>query len=199
MPTRYTSKLYDGKAQTFKEFTMQCARAFGALIEMRDESVDTPIPEKFEPSKYYVDALAKAKKELAEVEFWSYAKAEAEAEKQYEKYLKAYNEALEEKKERRKRYEAMLHKVSAWIPPTGDHLDLKKFMTEQLETSIDLDCDAIMKYRTVPKLKSTTFFKKERIEQLIHDVEYYKEELKKEVRRADERTKWVNDLRDSLK
>jgi len=37
MPTGYTADLNDGKQVTFQEFTMKCARAFGALIEMRDD------------------------------------------------------------------------------------------------------------------------------------------------------------------
>ena len=34
MPTGYTAALYEGKNQTFKEFATQCARAFGACIDM---------------------------------------------------------------------------------------------------------------------------------------------------------------------
>jgi len=50
MPTGYTLDLYDGKNITFKEFVMKCAGAFGALISMKDESLDAPIPEHLEPS-----------------------------------------------------------------------------------------------------------------------------------------------------
>ena len=37
MPTGYTLDLYNGKDITFEEFVLKCARAFGALIDMRDE------------------------------------------------------------------------------------------------------------------------------------------------------------------
>ena len=46
---------------------MDCARAFGACIMMRDESVDAPIPEEFKPSTYHIEELEKAKSDLKKV------------------------------------------------------------------------------------------------------------------------------------
>jgi hypothetical protein len=57
MPTGYTAKLME-EGQSFPEFAMRCARNFGALIMMRDESLDVPIPEQFEPSDYYRKKLS---------------------------------------------------------------------------------------------------------------------------------------------
>lgn len=51
----------DNENFTFPEFAMRCARNFGALIMMRDEPLDAPIPEKFEPSGYYKKEYEKAK------------------------------------------------------------------------------------------------------------------------------------------
>ena len=59
MPTGYTARLCDGE-QTFKDFAMLCARACGALIEMREDPMDAPIPEKIKRSSYYDEALSKA-------------------------------------------------------------------------------------------------------------------------------------------
>ena len=44
MPTGYTYDLYDGKDIEFPDFVMKCARAFGALIEIRDDPMDAAIP-----------------------------------------------------------------------------------------------------------------------------------------------------------
>ena len=63
MPTGYTAELME-KGEPFNRFVMRCARAFGALIDLRDAQMDAPIPEKFEPSDYHVKALAKALAEL---------------------------------------------------------------------------------------------------------------------------------------
>ena len=59
----YTYELVDKKL-TFPQFAMRCARAFGALIEMRDDSMDAPIPDEFSPSDYHVKAKAKAEETL---------------------------------------------------------------------------------------------------------------------------------------
>ena len=60
MPTGYTATLME-KGQTFQEFIMGCARAFGALIEMRDSPNDAPIPDKFEPSDYHAKRLIESR------------------------------------------------------------------------------------------------------------------------------------------
>ena len=88
MPTGYTLDLYDGKDITFEEFALRCARAFGALISMRDEPIDAPIPERFEPSDYHLKELEKAKKRLKEVKKWNEETAEQEAVRAYQEALK---------------------------------------------------------------------------------------------------------------
>ena len=88
MPTGYTLDLYDVKDITFEEFALRCARAFGALISMRDEPIDAPIPERFEPSDYHLKELEKAKKRLKEVKKWNEETAEQEAVRAYQEALK---------------------------------------------------------------------------------------------------------------
>jgi len=60
MPTGYTYPVVEGKITEFSDFALSCARAFGALITMRDDPHDTPIPETFEPSDYNAKKLAEA-------------------------------------------------------------------------------------------------------------------------------------------
>jgi len=66
MPTGYTATLME-KNQTFPEFIMGCARAFGALIMMRDDPNDATIPDKFEPSDYHAKGIIKAREKLAKL------------------------------------------------------------------------------------------------------------------------------------
>jgi hypothetical protein len=54
MPTGYTAPIADG--MTFEQFALGCARAFGALVTMRDEPSDAPIPERLEPDTPFVAA-----------------------------------------------------------------------------------------------------------------------------------------------
>lgn len=54
MPTGYTVGIADGKITTFEQYAMTCARAFGALVMMRDDPFDAPIPEEIKVADYYV-------------------------------------------------------------------------------------------------------------------------------------------------
>lgn len=93
MPTGYTQDLADGKDVTFEQFAMKCARAFGALIEMRDEPMDAEIPKKFTTPPYYSERLERARARVTEVNSWTQQQAAAEADK-------AHAEAVEYREQR---------------------------------------------------------------------------------------------------
>ncbi len=59
MPTGYTAAVQNGTVTRFADFAMNCARAFGALVELRDE-MDAPIPDTFKPSTHHSESLKKA-------------------------------------------------------------------------------------------------------------------------------------------
>jgi len=195
MPTCYTLDLYDGKDLTFEEFVLRCARAFGALISMRDESIDTPIPERFEPSDYHLKELEKAKKRLKEIKKWNEEKAEQEAERAYQEVLKRREEFIEKNKLIRKRYEDMLSKVQKWKPPTIEHESLKQFMIQQLVESIEFDCFV----PEMPQRLSGKEYKEQQIKKALNDIDYHEKEYAEEVNRVHERNKWLLSLRESLK
>lgn len=56
MPTGYTSYIKDGKITSGKEFLKLCTRAFGIAIDLKDEFLDVPTPNHFEPHPYYEKA-----------------------------------------------------------------------------------------------------------------------------------------------
>jgi len=195
MPTGYTLDLHDGKDITFEEFALKCARAFGALIDMRDEPIDTPTPEKLEPSDYHLKELEKAAKRFEEIKDWDDEKAQEEAERLYQEALKKREESIKKIEQIRKRYEDMLLKVRQWKPPTPDHEGLKKFMIQQLEESIEFDCFI----PEMPQRLSGEELRKQQIEKILSDIEYHGKEYVEEVNRVYERNKWLLLLRKSLK
>ena len=195
MPTGYTLDLYDGKDITFEEFVLKCARAFGALIDMRDEPMDAPIPERFEPSDYHLKELEKAKRRLKEIRKWNEEKAEQEAERTYREALKEREEFIKKNKLIRKRYEDMLSKVQKWKPPTIEHASLKQFMIQQLLESIEFDCFV----PEMPQRLSGEEYREQQIKKALSDIEYHEKEYTEEVNRVYERNKWLLSLRESLK
>lgn len=194
MPTGYTAAVVDGKITEFPDFAMQCARAFGALIMMRDDPSDAPIPDEFKPTSYYVDRLSESRERLAWLNGLTPDQAQDEAEKSYEEarlQAQKYDDqnALEDR-----RLEAMLEKVRAWTPPSAQHVEMKSFMIEQINISKHGD------YRSqVPKAYTGPAWLAFEIEKARAELARSAAENEKEIQRARERTEWVRQLRASLK
>ena len=64
MPTGYTAILFDKPETSFRQYAYVCARAFGALVSMRDESLDVPLPVEIKPDSYYRLRAANIRDEL---------------------------------------------------------------------------------------------------------------------------------------
>ena len=198
MPTRLTSKIYEGKDITFKEFALLCARTFGALIHQREEPLDAPI-RKREPDTYYLKQLEKAKKDLDD--FLANPPTEDSLAKEYEEKVERMRkedaETNKNSQELKARYEAMLKKVQDWNPPTSEHKNLKNFMISQLNESIDFDCYA---YNQVDKLVTKEQYIKDGLSSmhLQEQVEYYQEQWDKEIESCNSVNKWIEELVNSL-
>jgi hypothetical protein len=193
MPTGYTADVVDGKLTDFKQFVMTCARAFGACIEMRDDSMDKPIPEEFTPNTYFKKELEEARKRLIDLKHMTFKQLSDATISSYLKALEDYNTRKARYLEEQARLDAMQREVEAWTPPSKDHKELKNFMLEQLKISkIPID------YLKAPKLLSVSAWVREQTESLTRDINYYSNEWKNEQRRARERTNWIQQLRESL-
>jgi hypothetical protein len=190
MPTGYTADL----PKTFPEFALRCARAFGATIEMRDLPMDAPIPDEFKPSDYHVSELKKAQAEFLKKSRWTIDVAEREANASYKKALTEWRRNKQKTTDLAEHYSLMIREVKRWTPPSNDHVGMKKFMLEQLNSSLEFDCQGYGK----PKCLSGSDYKTQQLAHHSRDIKYHTEENKKECERAAERTKWVRDLRESL-
>lgn len=193
MPTGYTAEVVDGKITDFPAFVMICARAFGALISMRDEPMDAPIPDEIKPSNYYVRKVEDRSRELGAVQKMTDAEARTAAEADHAKALKSRSDYLARQDAEAARINAMLAQVRAWTPPTPDHTEMKKFMIEQLTISLPGSYVPAM-----PELLDGPTWRQRKIDELAVEIARSKDERDKENERAAKRTKWVKDLRASL-
>lgn len=200
MPTGYTADLYDGKDVSFEDFTLNCARAFGALVSLRDEP-DAEIPDEFKVDEFYVKKFEKAEEELEKAKQMTDEDFAAEAEETFAERKELLLRMIEEKKEIRKRYENMLEQVKQWVPPTEDHIELKNFMMSQLEDSIQADGSTDYYEKELAELRCETVeeAKSRLMEDRIWDFNRSKEQLEKAEYAAKDRTEWVSQLRKSLK
>ncbi len=198
MATGYTAALQDGKEKNFESFALRCARAFGALIEMRDSPMDAPIPDEFSPSDYHQRRLEEDRGELAILRALTPAVAERRARGTYAAAMAEWERGQTERRTVKARYEAMLADVVAWVPPTPDHIGLKTFMVEQLQESIRFDCATGDEDRWKPKRQDGPAWLAEQIARVERSIAYHEEEHGKDVARSHERSEWVRQLRRSL-
>lgn len=206
MPTGYTAKIYDGKDTNFVEFALECSRAFGAMISLRDEP-DAEIPEAFEVNSHYADSIARDKNKIEEWKIASDAELLRRGILEKSESLREKYEYAVKKEDLRKRYLNMITEVEAWTPPSDEHLTFKDFMIRQLKKSIDQDC------RDRIDLEALKIETEEKISNLKVNVEEYRAEglafAERNLQRSEERysdeaertsrnNKWNKELRDSL-
>lgn len=196
MPTSYTHNI--AKGISFEEFALSCARAFGALVSMRDDTENTPIPDEIKLSNYYKEKLAEIKSELTTIENLTPSEIKQRCTKEYQEHLNYQKERRKEMANLKKQYTTMLASVNKWAPPTVDHVELKGFMVDQITKSIDYDCDPSYYSEKVHKKDDRTWVS-DKIKELKKDLAYYTKEYKKEIERCKERTKWIQALKQSLK
>jgi len=200
MPTGYTAKLCK-EEQGFDEFVLRCARAFGALVTMREEPFDAEIPERFETSDYYDKQLEKAKAEYERVRKMSMATAKVQAETKLDTETDSAKKRIAETLEIRERLLRMRKKVEGWNPPTAEHVELRKFMLQQLDDTIKHDGDASYYYRKLDSNHEVIpeEYIRDKLTELKRDIDYYREERQKEIDRINGRNEWIRQLRESIR
>ena len=194
MPSGYTAAIKDGI--TFSDFAMNCARAFGALISMRDEPLDAPIPERVEPTDYHAEKIKKAEERLSALIAMTAKELDAEAAEYWERETAYNKKAHEEAEELRKKYKAMAELINAWEPPTSAHVGLKEFMQSQIELSVNSDCN--LSYLEDPEPISGELWLKSEMIKAAKEIEYGAKKHVEELARVDMHNKWLADLRGSL-
>lgn len=201
MPTGYTDRLFT-KQQTFDQFVWSCARAFGALVTMRDDDSDAPVPERFEPDEHTRKKAEEYKQRYdrlagmtpAERRLWG----KAELKERIASLEKSQRESDDNR--RMKCYRSMLEKVNAWTPPTEEHAGLKTFMVEQITESIKFDSpggfyeEQLTRFRTMTPESCHASAMAEAARMATSYAEYWREE----VERTDKRNAWLKALRESL-
>lgn len=195
MPTGYTHGVQSGEITDFADYALLCARAFGACVELRDEPLTAEIPE-IQPSQYHNEAMAKEQAELARVEAMTDAEIEVAMAKDRVDTIARNKERREENKVQRQRYEAMLAKARAYVPPTAEHKEYAKFLISQLEESIKFDCGDYQEAE--PKMLDAATWKRKRIDELTNEIEYHREHQAEEIDRKNRANAWIKAVRDSV-
>jgi hypothetical protein len=202
MPTGYTAEVQDGEITSFKKFALQCARAFGACITLRDSPMSDDIPE-FKVDPYHSKMIHSTKEKIAEIESMTPEQCDEAAHKEFLKREEDLKESIAKDALEYQRYKKMLAKAKRWQPPTSEHKGLKDFMVKQLEESIEFDCMYSSKsYPTKPDWpvpKSGQEWRAEQLSSLNRSLLYHIKHHDEEVERVANRNQWVKQLKESLK
>jgi len=192
MATGYTFCVEEGAS--FEEFVWGCTRAMGVLITMRDEPLDAKIPKKLEPQDYHFSERAKALKLITELVEMPLKEAEVRAEMEHKTLLQCREDCNTKTEEIQSRYEAMISRVRAWIPPTEEHEGLKRFMLEQLESCLRDSCSR----EEAPKRRTAKEWKAATLEEAQRNLQYHEREWQEEQERTKQRNEWLAALRASV-
>ena len=198
MPTGYTAKICEGE-QAFSEFAVQCARAFGACVEQRDDPMDE-LPKTKKKSTYHERELVAAKMKLAQLKKMSVTKRTEFGKKKRADQIKYYEKLIVEKRQVRARLEKMLAQVNAWVPPDDRYSEFKAFMVQQLTSTIEHDGDVTYYEEHLNKeiAKSPKDYYDDEVKGAEWSVQYHRKEDKQDEDRTKERNKWITDLFQSV-
>jgi hypothetical protein len=191
MPTVYTTDIYNGKEVAFKDFALNCARAFGACIMQRDDPADEK--PKIQPEESY---HTKALKKLG--------KFKKPSKKQFETFINrsiADNKrTINKNKVLEKAYAQMIEQAAKWTPPTTEHEALKDFMLKQLVQSKQWDCGVDSYESELVSLSVMTYedYVERQKQMYINNCKYHEEHLIKDITLIKQRNKWIEDLQNSL-
>lgn len=180
---------------------MDCARAFGACITLRD-SPEEPIPEEFKPSEWHKEALTDSLQEMNELEAMTDEQAAAKSKEEWERDRAYYFKAIDERNDLEGKYRTMLKAAKAFQPPTEGHAEYKAFMVSQIQGSLEHDCGGDYLQRSLLALgdgpKSAKAWREEKMFLLKESIERHTKEYAAEVERCNGRTQWISELRKAV-
>jgi hypothetical protein len=197
MPTGYTNKVSEGKEKTLKGYALECARAF--FIECRDSNDKITLNKKAD-TKYYDEKIKKIKEELKSLNKMSNSvDFQFAADNEHKEYMKIIEQINKDRLEMKARYLAMLDKIQKW-KVTSDLMNLKKFMIQQLQDSIEWDCstDHINNNISLKKKTGKEWYN-DKYKKLDNDLLYCEKERQKIIDATKKRNVFVKQLMESLK
>lgn len=200
MPTGYTAGVMDGTITEFKDYAFQCARAFGALVTLRDDPITPDIPV-LEVGDYYSTAVRRAEEEVKRLSIMTSKQIEAEFLKWKTRDIKYHTKAIKDQEKTRKKYLNMLEEAKKFVAPTDDHVEYRDFLISQLEESLKWDCGSDYHQEQLAKVKrkkSARAWHREALAGAKYRLKYAKKSLKEEIERVKSRNDWLDQLKKAV-
>jgi len=197
MPTGYTAAVCEGE-QSFTDFAISCAKAFGACLEQREDPLTT-LPKPIAVSDYRTTSLANAIKELEHLRSLTLEQQLALSKKHSKDNVIHYKEQIAKKKIVRARIKKKLAETRAWkVPKSIRHV--KEFMIKQLLETLDHDGDVSYYVGALAEVKTAgpNDYYITALDCAEKSVEYNQKALAEESNRVNEQHQWIVDFYSSL-
>lgn len=202
MPTGYTVHIQNGDITTGKDFLKLCTRSFGIAMDIRDEPLSVPTPTHFEPDPLYkklYDKAVEKRNKYIKMDFYEYKQKMID---DYKNKIQSAKEALDKYISEDEKYTKIVEEIKAWIPPTPEHEDLKKFALNQIFISfntsiIDYYKEALNEKLDVSDEAVLAYMddiNKDCEKNVVRAYERWQDELK----RVEGKNRWMQQFLDSL-
>lgn len=185
MPTGYTAGIANG--MDLYSFVQGCAAAF--IGEDRGDQGNDAYQEFIELTKEYNRLLSL---NTSQQEFFAENKRKSEVE--------SLQNIFNDKVELLRKYQDMRQKVLDCRLPNADYDELKKFMLNQIDTSIQFDCDTNSYLNMINDWSTYTWqtIYKRAVESVESDMNYYKLHAEQLATTYNKKQNWVDLLMSSL-
>ena len=199
MPTGYTAYIEDGNITTGKDFLTLCCRNFGVCADMREDSLSKPIPEKIEPDTYYKQRYEDALIELERAKSLTNEAAINRIKLDRKNREESIVEHIKKNEEIKVKYLKIRNEVEKWVPPTSEHVGLKKFALEQIDMCVHDYTDYYNKEleRIHIEIMPEDYIK-DNIAACEAAAQRAKANYEAEIQRTNERNMWLQSFRDSF-
>lgn len=135
MPTGYTAPIDDGDNLNARDFVRSCARAFGAFVHQREESLDSPPrPSEVKEDSYYAEQLEQARAKHSEFLLLTPGEIQSRYEEYFDLITQSNIDQIHDYRIKSSYYDQVEAKVKAW-KPNAESERLQLFCLEQIESS----------------------------------------------------------------
>jgi hypothetical protein len=185
---------------SFEQFVWRMARQFGALVTMRDDPADAPIPAELLPDDFHRNALEESREKVALLSAMTHDERVAHGRKLLADSILSHQRCIDDKQPEIKRVREVIAEAEAWEPPTPGHEGLRREMLRQLQESISYSAGDYLQ-NAIAEAKATSpmqAFSKS-LQTATENTAYHEEHYAEEVARTKQRNEWINQLRESLR
>lgn len=199
MATEYTAGILNGSINTFNEFALKCSQAF--LIQFREGAKEyTPRT----PSAYYQKKMDKIREKVSELNQTTDNELKIIEIALLEEIINSSKESIIKIEKEREKLKSLLKDSINYEAPTDKHKEIKKFMTEQLEKTLNFHetdyLEDLIKETNIKLANIDTFsIRAEKLNNLNQSYKHALESYEKDVKACNSSNKWYNEFVKSLK